>query len=43
MHQWNNLTNKPARVIFVLLASERTVNGVDVGEVGVPEKYLPQH
>ncbi|RSL54841.1 hypothetical protein CEP54_009695 [Fusarium duplospermum] len=43
MHQWNNLTDKPARVIFVLLASEKTVNGVDVSEVGVPAKYLPQH
>ncbi|KAF5563959.1 cupin domain-containing protein [Fusarium phyllophilum] len=39
---WNNLTDKPARVIFVLLPSEKTVNGVNVSEAGVPEKYLPK-
>ncbi|KAF5560170.1 hypothetical protein FNAPI_4338 [Fusarium napiforme] len=39
---WNNLTDKPARLIFVLLPSEKTVNGVNVSETGVPEKYLPK-
>ncbi|KAF4339360.1 hypothetical protein FBEOM_6774 [Fusarium beomiforme] len=42
LHQWNNLTEKPARVIFVLLPSEKIVNGVNVSETGVPEKYLPR-
>ncbi|KAH7235401.1 hypothetical protein BKA59DRAFT_407077 [Fusarium tricinctum] len=42
LHQWNNLTDKPARVIFVLLPSQKTVAGVDVTETGVPEKYLPK-
>ncbi|KNB12474.1 hypothetical protein FOXG_12067 [Fusarium oxysporum f. sp. lycopersici 4287] len=42
LHQWNNLTDKPARVVFVLLPSEKTVNGVNVSETGVPEKYLPK-
>ncbi|KAF5642465.1 cupin domain protein [Fusarium tjaetaba] len=42
LHQWNNLTDKSARLIFVLLPSEKTVNGVDVSETGVPEKYLPK-
>ena len=42
MHQWNNLTEKPARMIFVLLPSQKTVNGVDVSEIGVPEEYLPK-
>ncbi|RBQ80949.1 hypothetical protein FVER14953_10645 [Fusarium verticillioides] len=42
LHQWNNLTDKPARLIFVLLPSEKTVNGVNVSETGVPEKYLPK-
>ncbi|KAF5573708.1 hypothetical protein FPCIR_13882 [Fusarium pseudocircinatum] len=39
---WNNLTDKPARLIFVLLPSEKTVDGVNVSEAGVPEKYLPK-
>ncbi|KAL5610551.1 hypothetical protein FOBRF1_006668 [Fusarium oxysporum] len=39
---WNNLTDKPARLVFVLLPSEKTVNGVNVSETGVPEKYLPK-
>ncbi|KAF5675988.1 hypothetical protein FCIRC_7219 [Fusarium circinatum] len=42
LHQWNNLKDKPARLIFVLLPSEKTVNGVSVSETGVPEKYLPK-
>ncbi|KAF5962600.1 hypothetical protein FBULB1_14003 [Fusarium bulbicola] len=42
LHQWNNLTDKPARLIFVLLPSEKTVKGVNVSETGVPEKYLPK-
>ncbi|KAJ4246087.1 hypothetical protein NW762_013832 [Fusarium torreyae] len=42
LHQWNNLTDKPARLIFVLLPAEKKANGVDVTEVGVPEKYLPR-
>ncbi|KAM0241484.1 hypothetical protein ACHAP5_007523 [Fusarium lateritium] len=42
LHQWNNLTDKPARMIFVLLPSEKTVAGVDVSEAGVPEQYLPK-
>ncbi|KAF5607444.1 cupin domain-containing protein [Fusarium pseudoanthophilum] len=42
LHQWNNLRDKPARLIFVLLPSEKTVNGVNVSETGVPEKYLPK-
>ncbi|KAK2668324.1 RmlC-like jelly roll fold [Fusarium oxysporum f. sp. vasinfectum] len=39
---WNNLTDEPARVVFVLLPSEKTVNGVNVSETGVPERYLPK-
>ena len=42
VHQWNNLTERPTRMIFVLLPSQKTVHGVDVSEIGVPEKYLPK-
>ncbi|KAH6961789.1 hypothetical protein EDB81DRAFT_670552 [Dactylonectria macrodidyma] len=43
IHQWNNLTDKHVRVLFVLLPSQKkTVDGVDVSEEGVPEKYLPR-
>ncbi|CAI6014002.1 unnamed protein product [Clonostachys chloroleuca] len=43
LHQWNNLTNKWCRMMFVLLPSEKTVHGISVTEVGVPEKYLPEN
>ncbi|KAG7406761.1 hypothetical protein Forpe1208_v014193 [Fusarium oxysporum f. sp. rapae] len=42
LHQWNNMTDKPARLVFVLLPSEKTVSGINVSETGVPEKYLPK-
>ncbi|KAI0973194.1 hypothetical protein F4678DRAFT_428191 [Xylaria arbuscula] len=43
MHQWNNNTNKPIRVLFILLPSEKPdVDGVEVGESGIPEKFRPE-
>lgn len=30
-------------MMFVLLPSEKTVHGISVTEVGVPEKYLPEN
>ncbi|KAF4548400.1 Hypothetical protein D9617_28g065060 [Elsinoe fawcettii] len=42
MHQWNNVTDKPARIAFILMPSEKPVlNGVVVGEAGVPQQFLP--
>lgn len=42
MHQWNNLTDQPTRVIFLLVPSQKPlVNGIQVAESGVPGKYLP--
>jgi hypothetical protein len=42
MHQWNNLTDTPTRVIFLLVPCQKPViNGVEVAESGVPEKFLP--
>ncbi|KAE9574302.1 hypothetical protein CGCF415_v015481 [Colletotrichum fructicola] len=43
MHQWNNVSDKPARIIFVLLPGQKTTkDGVDVTEKGVPAELLPK-
>jgi hypothetical protein len=40
MHQWNNRTDSIARVIFVLLpASSIKINGIDLADEGIPEKF----
>ncbi|KAJ5984821.1 hypothetical protein N7522_012017 [Penicillium canescens] len=39
MHQWNNLTDRYCRVVFVLLLSEGFVVGEALGDEGVPERY----
>ncbi|KAI9037631.1 cupin domain-containing protein [Aspergillus affinis] len=39
MHQWNNPTEKPTRVIFVLLPSEPFVVGDALGDEGIPEAF----
>ena len=40
MHQWNNLTDKLCRIIFVLLpAKAATIEGKVLGDYGVPEKF----
>jgi hypothetical protein len=39
MHQWNNLTDRYCRVIFVLLPSEGFVVGETLGDEGIPERY----
>ncbi|KAH7134863.1 hypothetical protein B0J11DRAFT_424625 [Dendryphion nanum] len=41
MHQWNNHTDKPCRMIFALLPSEAAVgpNGEELGDFGVPKAF----
>ncbi|KAF4815596.1 hypothetical protein CGCSCA5_v006982 [Colletotrichum siamense] len=43
MHQWNNVSDKPARIIFVLLPGQKkTKDGMDITEKGVPTEMLPK-
>ncbi|KAI8266367.1 hypothetical protein K4K58_009961 [Colletotrichum sp. SAR11_239] len=43
MHQWNNVADKPARIIFVLLPGQKkTKDGMDITEKGVPSEMLPE-
>ncbi|KAF4544015.1 Cupin RmlC-type [Lasiodiplodia theobromae] len=43
MHQWNNPTDKPTRIIFVLLpAKPPVVEGAELGDSGLP-KLPGQH
>ncbi|KAF5517924.1 hypothetical protein CGCA056_v011334 [Colletotrichum aenigma] len=43
MHQWNNVSDKPARIVFVLLPGQKkTKDGMDVTEKGVPTEMLPK-
>ncbi|KAF4855873.1 hypothetical protein CGCSCA4_v000840 [Colletotrichum siamense] len=43
MHQWNNVSDKPARIIFVLLPGQKkTQDGMDITEKGVPTEMLPK-
>ncbi|KAF5494426.1 hypothetical protein CGCS363_v010108 [Colletotrichum siamense] len=43
MHQWNNVSDKLARIIFVLLPGQKkTKDGMDITEKGVPTEMLPK-
>ncbi|KAH7072039.1 hypothetical protein BKA63DRAFT_567968 [Paraphoma chrysanthemicola] len=41
MHQWNNRTDKPCRMIFALLSSQaaRGPDGKELGDHGVPKAF----
>ncbi|KAL2795239.1 hypothetical protein BJX66DRAFT_302109 [Aspergillus keveii] len=42
MHQWNNLTDKPCRIVFVLMPSQAPeANGKELEDYGFPAQYKP--
>ncbi|KAL4881890.1 hypothetical protein BJY04DRAFT_227656 [Aspergillus karnatakaensis] len=42
MHQWNNLTDHPCRIVFVLMPSEPpAADGQVLDDYGFPEQYKP--